>query len=130
MNRAGAKLGGDLAESLHHGIDSFVERRGAGGDADVACFAEPRGIEFLGAFDLQCAQAVRSGFLSELARVVAVSAANDDDVVAGADQIVHRGLSLLGGMADRVDETHFGAAMEPFDGFHEPQRRFNRLRGL
>jgi hypothetical protein len=57
-----AQFGGDLAEALHDGIDGFIERGGAGGDADVAGVAEPGGIEFLGAFDLQRAQAVAAAF--------------------------------------------------------------------
>lgn len=130
MRGCGAEFGGDLAEALHHGIDGFIEGGGAGGDADVAGFGEPRRIEFIGAFDLQRAQAIRGGFLGELACVVAVAAADDDDVVAGADEIIHRRLPLLRRMADGVDETHFRAAMEAFDGFDETQSDLNRLRGL
>lgn len=130
MGRRAAQFGGDLTEALHDGIDGFVERGGAGGNTDVARVAEPRWIEFVCAFDLQRAQAMGGGFLGELARVVAVSAADDNDVVAFADQIIHRVLSLFCWMADRVDETHLRAAMEPFDGFHEPQGHLNRLCGL
>lgn len=68
--------------------------------------------------------------MGKLARVVAVAAANDDDVVAMANQVVHGGLALLGGMADRVDETHLRAAMKAFDRLNQPQRVFNGLRGL
>jgi hypothetical protein len=83
-----------------------------------------------GTFDLQRAQAVGEGFLGELTRVVAVAAANDDDVVAVANQIIHRGLALLRRVADGVDETHFGSAMQTFDGIDETQRDFDRMRGL
>ena len=126
----GAQFGGDLAETLHDYIDRFIERGGAGGDADVVGVAEPGGIEFFGAFNLQRAQAAGEGLLGELARVVAVVAANDDDVVAMANQVVHGSLALLGGMADRVDESHLRAAMKTFDGLNHPQRVFDGLRGL
>lgn len=120
MDGRGAQFGGDLAKALHDGIDGFVERGGAGGDADVACIAEPGGIEFFGAFDLQRAQAVGEGFLGKLTRVVAIAAADDDDVVAFANQVIHRGLALLRRVADRVDETHLGTTMEALDGLDEP----------
>ena len=130
VDGGGAQFGGDLAQALHDGIDRFIERGGAGGDADVAGVTEPRGIEFFGALNWQCAQATGEGFLGELARVVAVAAANDDDVVAMANQVVHGSLALLGGMADRVDESHLRAAMKTFDGLNQPQRVFDGLRGL
>ena len=130
MDGGGAQFGGDLAEALHDGIDGFIERGGAGGDADVAGVDEPCGIEFVRAFDLQRAQAGSGGFLRELSRVVAVAAADDDDVVAIAYQVVHGCLALLGGMADGVDETHFGSAVESFDGIDEAQGNFDGLRGL
>lgn len=120
MGGCGTQFGGDLAEALHDGIDGFVERGGAGGDADVASIAEPRRIEFIRSFDLQRAQAVGERLLRELAGVVAVAAADDNDVVAISNQVVHRGLSLLGGMADGVDETHLRGAVTAFDGLDEP----------
>lgn len=57
VDGGGAQFGGDLAQALHDGIDRFIERGGAGGDADVVGVAEPRGIEFFRTLDLQCAQA-------------------------------------------------------------------------
>lgn len=57
VDGSGAQFGGDLAEALHDCIDRFIERGGAGSDADAAGVAEPRGIEFFRTLDLQCAQA-------------------------------------------------------------------------
>lgn len=130
VGRCAAQLGGDLAEALHDGIDRFIERGGASGDADVVSVDEPGGIEFFGPFDLNRVQTVGDGSLRKLTRVVAVASADDDDVIAFTDQLSERGLPLLRRMTDRVDETHFRRAVVAFDGFHEPQGGFNRLRGL
>lgn len=130
MGRVGAHFGSDLAEALHDGIHRFIQRGGAGSDADVARLAKPSGIQFSSLFDLDRGKALSSGFLCELARVVAVATTDDDDVVAISQQIIHGRLPLLGGMADGVDETHFRTAVAAFDGIHHSQRDFDRLRGL
>ena len=130
VDGSGAQFGGDLAEALHDGIHRFIQRGGAGGDAHVAGGAKPGGIQFVSVFDLNRGQAVCGGFLHELTRVVAVAATNDDDVVTVVQQIVECRLALLGGMADRVDETYFRASMATFDLIHQTQGNLHRLRGL
>ena len=56
--------------------------------------------------------------------------ADDDDVVAVADEIVHGGLALLGGMADRVHEAHLAGREAFFDRSNDSQSHLDRLGGL
>jgi len=66
----------------------------------------------------------------QLARVVARSAADHDDHVGLARHLDRRGLPLLGGLADRVQEAHFRSRESASDEVDEMPHPLDRLRRL
>src|SRR4030095_15446673 len=68
--------------------------------------------------------------LDELARVVAVRAADDHDDLALAREILGSLLPLFGGLTDGVDEPHVGARKPSPDERDQAPHVLDRLRGL
>ena len=76
------------------------------------------------------AGAVARTGLDQLARVVARPAADHDDDVGLACHLDRRGLPLLGGLADRVDEAHVRLRESPSDQVDQVPHLLYRLRRL
>ena len=76
------------------------------------------------------AGAVARTGLDQLARVVARPAADHDDDVGLARHLDRRGLPILGGLADRVEEAHVRLRESPSDQVDQVPHLLDRLRRL
>ena len=88
--------------------DEVVGSGGAGGEADGVFRMEPIGAKIGGRLDVMDTGAEAGAGLDELAGVVAVRPANDDDDVATSREFLGGDLALFSGLADGIDETDFG----------------------
>lgn len=118
------------SEALDDGVDGFVEGGSASRDADGFGLGKPRRLQFGIALDLKNMDTQGRGLFRELARVVAVSPADDDDMVALATEVFEGGLALFRGMADRINEAHLARCEALFDRGDESQGHLDGLRGL
>ena len=111
-------------------IDDLVRRRRAGRDAHGARVEEPFRTKVRLGLDVVHARTVAAARVHELTRVVAVRAADDDDDVASARQLDGGVLTLLGRLADRVDEADVGLREPPSNQRDQVSHPVDRLRRL
>ena len=98
----------ELPDALVDAIDDVVRRGRAGRDADRVRVAEPFRTQIRLGLDVVDLRTMVAARVHQLARVVAVRAADDDDDVALARQLERGVLALLRRLADRVDEADVG----------------------
>src|SRR5436190_4752388 len=95
----------ELPDAPIDAVDRIVGRGRAGGDAHGAGGGEPFLPKIRLTLNVVHARAPVATGVHELARVVAVCAADDDDDVALARELDGGALTLLGRQAHRVDEA-------------------------
>src|SRR5437899_12700002 len=108
----------------------MVWRGRAGRDADCARPAEPFRTKIRLRLDVVHVRTDAAARVYELARVVAVRAADDDDDVTLAGQLESGALALLRRLTDRVDEADVGAGKSTPDERDEVSHPVDRLRRL
>ena len=111
-------------------VDDGVGRRGAGGQSHDLGAIEPFGANVRIRLHVMHPGAVARTGLDQLARVVARSAADDDDDIRLAGHLDRRGLTLFGRLADRVDEAHLRLRESPPDQPDQVPHPLDRLRRL
>jgi hypothetical protein len=126
----GSVSAGEFTHGLFDGLDDVVGRGSAGGEASGFTIVEPFGAQFASGFDLMDARAEFSAGVGELAGVVAVGSADDDHDIGIFGEIEGRVLPHFGGLANSVDELHFGLRKAGADLGGELADAFNGLRGL
>ena len=97
-----------LADARLDRVDDLVRCRGAGRQSDDLRRLEPFGPEVSLCLHVMHAAAVARTRLDQFARVVARPAADYDHDVDLPSHRDRRGLPVLGGLADRVHQAHFG----------------------
>jgi len=124
------ELGGDRLQACVDGGDSFLERRGSGGEADGFCFSEPGGVEFVGALDVVDAEAGDGAGGDKLKGVVAVAPTDDDQRVALGEELAEGGLAVFRRLTDGVGEADLGGRTGASERVDESMDAIDRLGGL
>ena len=119
-----------LADARLDAVDDVVWRRRAGRQSHDVRGLEPFGADVCVGLHVMHAGAVARTGLDQLARVVARPAADHDDDVGLACHLDRRGLPVLGGLADRVEEAHVRLRESPSDQVDQVPHLLYGLRRL
>lgn len=89
-------------------VDGFVRRGGPGRDSHRVLWVKPFIADLFPGLHLVNAGAVEAAGFTKFARIVAIGTTHDDDDIDLAGEVDRCGLSLLGGLTDRVEKLHLG----------------------
>ena len=111
-------------------IDDVVRRRRAGRDAHALGREEPLRKKIRLRLDVMNVRTVLAARVDELARVVALRAADHDDDITTARQLDGGGLAVLRGTTDGVEETDVGLRELLSNERNQASHLVDRLRRL